>query len=221
MKGFRPRQAVLAGGTPRPRAAAGFPRGGLSEPLFVSAPGEGRVMSLLPGAGKRAGYSHLPRALPPPRISAARRPPPRPELQGWGAPDRPRAPAPRPGKAPRARAGLRGRLQRRLRPRKLQSEPGSRSPATRAPPPPPPPRPLPRAGERGAPRTHLGRAERKRPATPWGWAPTPGSRSGVRGGRPSSQRCVLAQFVKTLSLRYTVTYQVLPVCSWEDVWCDK
>lgn len=116
MKGFRPRQAVLAGGTPRPRAAAGFPRGGLSEPLFVSAPGEGRVMSLLPGAGKRAGYSHLPRALPPPRISAARRPPPRPELQGWGAPDRPRAPAPRPGKAPRARAGLRGRLQRRLRP---------------------------------------------------------------------------------------------------------
>lgn len=54
--GRGPRAAGLAGGAPGPgaaAAAAGSPRSGLSAPLFVSAPGEGRVMSLLPGAGKQ------------------------------------------------------------------------------------------------------------------------------------------------------------------------
>lgn len=54
-RGICPRRAVLPGGAPEPGADAGFPGGGLCEPLFVSAPGEGRVMSLLLRAGKRAG----------------------------------------------------------------------------------------------------------------------------------------------------------------------
>lgn len=137
LKALRPRQAVLTGGTPGPRAAAGSPRGGLSKPVFVSAPAEGRVMSLLPGAGKQAGESHLPRALPPPRISAARRPPPRPELQGWGAPHRP-APGRTACKGSARSAGLRGWLRMRLRPEEAAVRARISVPLNPRPPPAPP-----------------------------------------------------------------------------------
>lgn len=98
--GRGPRAAGLAGGAPAPweaAAAAGSPRSGLSAPLFVSEPGEGRVMSLLPGAGNQ-------------RRDKVTYPAPCPR------PASPRSGGLRPGRSCRAgRAGRAPRLQRHRR----------------------------------------------------------------------------------------------------------
>lgn len=159
--GRGPRAAGLAGGARGPwaaAAAAGSPRSGLSAPLFVSAPGEGRVMSLLPGAGKQR-RDKVTYPAPCPRPASPRSGGLRPgrSCRAGRAGRAPRLQAARPRTARRARAGLRRWLEMRLRSEEAAVGPGSPSPRPHpAACPPPPLQPLPRARERGARRTHLG-----------------------------------------------------------------
>lgn len=130
--GRGPRAAGLAGGAPGPgaaAAAAGSPRSGLSAPLFVSAPGEGRVMSLLPGAGKQR-RDKVTYPAPCPRPASPRSGGLRPgrSCRAGRAGRAPRLQAARPGTARRARAGLRTWLEMRLPPEEAAVGPGSPSP---------------------------------------------------------------------------------------------
>lgn len=160
-EGHWPRTAGLAGGAPEPwaaAAAAGSPRSGLSAPLFVSAPGEGRVMSLLPGAGKqRRDKVTYPAPCPrpaSPRSGRLRRGRIcRAEARRAGS--APPGGTPK-NRSPRAGKGGGGAWKCGPTARKLQSGPGSRSSPTPARPP-PALQPLPRAPEQGTRRTHLGR----------------------------------------------------------------
>lgn len=161
-EGRGPRAAGLAGGARGPwaaAAAAGSPRSGLSAPLFVSAPGEGRVMSLLPGAGKQR-RDKVTYPAPCPRPASPRSGGLRPgrSCRAGSAGRAPRLQAARPRTARRARAGLRRWLEMRRRSEEAAVGPGSPSPPLPHPAarPPPPLQPLPRARERGARRTHLG-----------------------------------------------------------------
>lgn len=159
-EGRGPRAAGLAGGAPGPgaaAAAAGSPRSGLSAPLFVSAPGEGRVMSLLPGAGKQR-RDKVTYPAPCPRPASPRSGGLRPgrSCRAGRARRAPRLRATRPGTAQRARARAAEVPENAAPP----GGSGSQGPDLRPPQAPARPplslQPLPQARERGARGTHLG-----------------------------------------------------------------
>lgn len=195
LKGLGPRRAGLTGGTPGPRApgaAAGCPRSGLSEPVFVSAPGEGRVMSLLPGAGKQR-RDKVTYPAPCPRPASP--------LSGGLRPGRSRrmgraARAPRPG-----RHGLEGlRAPGRAVGAATEAAPpgGSCSPGldagapARGPPSACAPAPPASGGAGSAQHSPGARGAARRKRRPRGRAPNPGPGWGIRGFWPAAERCASA-----------------------------
>lgn len=171
--GRGPRAAGLAGGAPGPgaaAAAAGFPRSSLSAPLFVSAPGEGRVMSLLPGAGKQR-RDKVTYPAPCPRPASPRSAASAPAgAAGLGRAGRaPRLQEARPGRALSARVGLRGWVQKGSAGRKLHQGPDLCPPNPRVPPSAFAPAP-PAAREVGSAQDSPGAARSCRQETPPGGA---------------------------------------------------
>jgi hypothetical protein len=168
-EGRRPRAVGLAGEAPRSweaAAAAGSPSSGLSTPLFVSAPGEGRVMSLLLRAGKQR-RDKVTYPAPCPRPASPRSGGLRPgRAAGLGrAADAQRLREARPGTARRSPRGqgLRRWLDMRLHGEQAATR--ARISVFHTPSPPqhthsgarplPSLQPLPQARERGARGTHL------------------------------------------------------------------
>lgn len=180
-----PRAAGLAGGAPGPwaAAAAGSARSGLSAPLFVPTPGEGRVMSLLPGAGDGRDTITYPAPCPRPASPRAAGLRPGPSCRAGRA--RGLRACRRRGPERRARRG-RGCGAGAGRPRASGAAAG---PAVGRPPPPrpasgppraPPPRPGPARGPAGRAGLTCGGA---------------GRRAGLRLSGPPGGRCGFASLI--------------------------
>lgn len=226
-EGRWPRTAGLAGGAPEPwaaAAAAGSPRSGLSAPLFVSAPGEGRVMSLLPGAGKQ-------------RRDKVTYPAPYPR------PASPRSGRLRRGRicragARRAGSALPGGTPKNRSPRagKGGGVPGNATPprgsCSRGPDPGPP---LPRPALRLRSSPSRGPQSGERAGLTWGGAELRsgdatrrglGAGAGIKVGNQivlaiRKALCICIMCKKTLLLHYTVTSRLTRCSQGRDVWFDK